>query len=447
QKKEREEREALLLNPPPLHGSAKWAGMNELKPFLRRRESFDDPSSILLGAFAGENDDPSGFVHWDGDGHLLTVAPTRTGKAVTTIIPNLLRYRGSAVVLDPKGELYEKTSAWRAANVGPVWRIAPFDDGRNPATARFPRHGFNPLARVRSQHEARALAELMFPRDPNGQEFFNDDAVGFLTGLILFILQSAPERRRTLGTLRQSTSAPLPQFKKVAARMAKSRVASIREAANNVIGKNPERGLPNLRDTLHSKLALWSDPALIAATDRDDVDFGHLKDRPGTVYITVPFASPSLTPPSSRSCSSPRWTPCMLIRGLRKSRCCLSWMNSCHSARSRNFATRSAPTPPPASAFGFSCKTSPRSNNITQAPHGARFSTHRSSSSSASMIPLLPSWWASIWANRLSLIAPRKAAGMSRPTLTAGLTAQLGSARQAERASSSRAAHCSRRTK
>jgi hypothetical protein len=28
----------------------------------------------------------------------------------------------------------------------------------------------------------------MFPRDPNGQEFFNDDAVSFLTGLILYVL-------------------------------------------------------------------------------------------------------------------------------------------------------------------------------------------------------------------------------------------------------------------
>ncbi|WP_410052328.1 type IV secretory system conjugative DNA transfer family protein [Bradyrhizobium sp. SZCCHNRI1029] len=61
-------------------------------------------------------------MHWDGDGHLLTLAPTRSGKSVTTIIPNLLRYRGSAVFLDPKGDLYEATSAWRPANVGPSAR-------------------------------------------------------------------------------------------------------------------------------------------------------------------------------------------------------------------------------------------------------------------------------------------------------------------------------------
>ncbi|WP_247565243.1 type IV secretory system conjugative DNA transfer family protein [Bradyrhizobium sp. 151] len=63
---------------------------------------------------------------------MLTLAPTR--------------YRGSAVVLDPKGELYDATSAWRAANVGPVYRIAPFDKEGDRKTQGYPRHGFNPLA-------------------------------------------------------------------------------------------------------------------------------------------------------------------------------------------------------------------------------------------------------------------------------------------------------------
>lgn len=289
-KAETEERDRLLQKPPPLHGSAAWADATDLQRFLKGRDAFDNPSSILLGTFLEEGArDPAGFVHWDGDGHLLTLAPTRSGKSVTTIIPNLLRYRGSAVVLDPKGELYEETSAWRAKNVGPVYRIAPFDDGTNPATRRFPRHGFNPLARIRSQHQARGLAQLMFPRDPNGQEFFNDDVVGFLTGVILYILDSAPERRRNLGTVREATAAPLEQFKKIVRHMAESRLQAVREAADNAVGKSGDRGLPNLRDTLHSKLSLWSDPALIAATDRNDVDFASLKDRPATVYITVPF--------------------------------------------------------------------------------------------------------------------------------------------------------------
>lgn len=288
--KEAAEQEKLLSRPPPLHGSAEWATSHDLSRFLKSREGFEDGSSILLGTFVDEGTtDPARYVHWNGDGHLLTLAPTRSGKSVTTIIPNLLRYRGSAVVLDPKGELYEATSAWRAKEVGPVYRIAPFDDGGDPKTKGYPKHGFNPLARLGSQHQARGLAQLMFPRDPNGQEFFNDDAVSFLTAVIQYITDVAPFERCNLGTVREAVSAPMGTFNHLTKQMAVSRIGGVRDAANNAIGKSKDRGLPNLRDTLHSKLSLWSDPALLACTDKDDVDFGSLKDQNATVYITVPF--------------------------------------------------------------------------------------------------------------------------------------------------------------
>jgi type IV secretion system protein VirD4 len=269
-----------------VHGSAAWARPAELAPLLKGREAFDAPSSILLGAYVEDGqEDPTGFVHWDRDGHLLTVAPTRSGKALTAIIPNLLRYRGSCVVLDPKGELYAATSKWRAANVGPVYRIAPFDDG----SARFSRHGFNPLARVRTQADARALAELMFPRDPKAAEFFSEDAVSFMTALILHILISAPTASRHLPAVRQCTALPLADFKQLVGEMAGSAMPSVADAAHNVLSKSDDRGIPNLRDTLNSKLALWSDEALQESLRVNEVDFQRLKDRPATVYIDIPF--------------------------------------------------------------------------------------------------------------------------------------------------------------
>ena len=39
-----------------------------------------------------------------GARHLLIVAPTTAGKGVSAIIPNLLTYEGSVVLIDPKGE-------------------------------------------------------------------------------------------------------------------------------------------------------------------------------------------------------------------------------------------------------------------------------------------------------------------------------------------------------
>jgi type IV secretion system protein VirD4 len=194
----REERERQLVSPPPLHGSARWPTSNDLRALLRGRDAFNDPRSLLLGAFCDEgNTTPAGFVHWNGDGHLLTITPTRSGKGKTTIIPNLLRYKGSCVVLDPKGELYEATSKWRST-LGPVYRIAPLDEGSGK-----PVHRFDPVSRVRREADARAIALQMFPRDPRSPAFFMDDAVGIMTGFIMFVRYKAPPHRRNLATVCQ----------------------------------------------------------------------------------------------------------------------------------------------------------------------------------------------------------------------------------------------------
>lgn len=49
------------------------------------------------------------FLGWGGDGHVLTVAPTRSGKGVGLVVPNLLNYAGSMMVVDPKGENWAVT--------------------------------------------------------------------------------------------------------------------------------------------------------------------------------------------------------------------------------------------------------------------------------------------------------------------------------------------------
>ena len=44
------------------------------------------------------------LLSYDGAVHLLTMAPTRSGKGVGTIIPNLLLLDRSVICIDPKGE-------------------------------------------------------------------------------------------------------------------------------------------------------------------------------------------------------------------------------------------------------------------------------------------------------------------------------------------------------
>lgn len=66
------------------------------------------------------------IIH-QGEGHLITIAPTGSGKGRSVIIPNLLNYQGSCIVIDPKGENYAVTSRYRKSIGQEIIRIDPFD--------------------------------------------------------------------------------------------------------------------------------------------------------------------------------------------------------------------------------------------------------------------------------------------------------------------------------
>jgi len=278
----RQERERQLAAPPPLYGSARWPTSADLQRYLRPKDAFDDPRSLLLGSFNDEGQShPAGYVHWDGDGHLLSIAPTRTGKGKTTIIPNLLRYRGSCVVLDPKGELFKETSKWRST-LGPVYRVAPLDEGSGK-----PVHRFDPVSRVRRESDARAIAQQMFPHDPRASSFFADDAVGIMTGIIMYTRFAAPPHRRTLATVCQLAMLKGERLLERARDMAKFPHSA--DAGNAILEKNTQHGLKVLQDTLSSKLYEWKDADIQRSVSGSDFSFESLKDETATVYVEIPF--------------------------------------------------------------------------------------------------------------------------------------------------------------
>ena len=102
----------------------------------RSRKSLDDSKGARFAAaeeIARLRDERGmGFGHVDGqllqlhtEKHVLIMASTRSGKGVTLIIPHLLRYRGSAFVLDPKGENAKATGRQRAALNQKVYYLDP----------------------------------------------------------------------------------------------------------------------------------------------------------------------------------------------------------------------------------------------------------------------------------------------------------------------------------
>ena len=126
----------IVEAPPPVHGSARWATLSELKRSGHMVPGkvwadFSDRIRFNKVHIAEEDmaiDKQDSYIAWRGEGHLLTCGTTRSGKASAQIVPNLISYCGSVVVNDPKGELWELTAGSRYVNGSKVFKIAPFDD-------------------------------------------------------------------------------------------------------------------------------------------------------------------------------------------------------------------------------------------------------------------------------------------------------------------------------
>jgi type IV secretion system protein VirD4 len=64
-----------------LHGEARWAHIGEV-----RKAKLMEDAGILLGRISGQ------FLRFGGTEHVLLEAPTRAGKGVGVVIPNLLQW-------------------------------------------------------------------------------------------------------------------------------------------------------------------------------------------------------------------------------------------------------------------------------------------------------------------------------------------------------------------
>ena len=121
------------------------------------------PVGRIVGRKAGR------LLRYDGDGHLVTLAPTRSGKGVSAVIPNLLDHPGSVVVTDIKGENYAVTAMRRARDLGQqVHALDPFGAAGGRAC-------YNPLDVIDRQNphapdDAAMIADMLVaPADGGGR--------------------------------------------------------------------------------------------------------------------------------------------------------------------------------------------------------------------------------------------------------------------------------------
>lgn len=260
-------------------GSARWAQKRELQKL----------SAANHGLLIGRDPATSLLLRYDGPAHLLTMAPTRTGKGIGTVIPNLLTADRSIICIDPKGE-NAKVAGTARVRFGPVHVLDPFEvTGQRSAS-------YNPLdlldpENVDIAEDASTLADALVYDEPGtgGEAHWNEEAKALIAALILKIVAAESPGRRHLGTLREYLTLAPERLLALMARMQEMDEANglIARAANRHLGKS-DREAAGVLSAAQRHTHFLDSPRMICVLSRSDFRFKDLKQQNTTVFLVLP---------------------------------------------------------------------------------------------------------------------------------------------------------------
>lgn len=273
-----------------LHGAARWAKRGEA-----RTAGLLGSEGLLLGRGPRTLIDillfrqGKEFIQFDGTEHVLLEAPTRAGKGVGVVIPNLLAWADSVVVLDVKQENWEKSAGWRKSLGHQVLLFDPLDpQGR---TARYnPFSHINRTDPVEVIDELQKIAAMLWPPPSNGESFWMDSARTAFIGVSAYIA-STPELPFTMGEVYRNFSAgdAKERFPKIIKdrRAAGDPLSEACVSALNDWISSSANTFTGIRQSVSAKINLWINPYVDAATSESDFDLREFRSRPISLYLGV----------------------------------------------------------------------------------------------------------------------------------------------------------------
>lgn len=229
----------------------------------------------------------------EGEGHVITIAPTGTGKGRSCIIPALLRHEGPVIVIDPKGENVAVTARRRREMGQQVVVLDPMGITDEPGGS------LNPIDLVdagsaSSVDMAAMFADAMIDgkADPENLYWYQR-ASHLLTGVILHLATRADPGERSFAHARaflaqavrgQQGNAP----SQAAEEMLASPHPEARLAAS-ILQSTAAEGLGSILSMTQDGVDFLRGPMIEAATARTSFDLDAVtRGDPLSIYIVLP---------------------------------------------------------------------------------------------------------------------------------------------------------------
>ena len=172
-----------------LFGDARFSNQQEVRNSILVKPA--SSPRILIGKMGDM------FLGLPGEQFVNLAAPTRSGKGVSTVIPNCLSYPDSMVVKDDKFENFNITSGVRQLYGHEVHLFAPLTEHRE--TSRFNVFGYVRKNEFRVA-DIIMIGEILYPSGRSKDPFWENSARNLFLANALY-LSETPNRPFTLGEM------------------------------------------------------------------------------------------------------------------------------------------------------------------------------------------------------------------------------------------------------
>jgi type IV secretion system protein VirD4 len=237
-------------------------------------------------------------LRYRGPGHCITVASTRSGKGRDILIPALLDWPYSCVVVDPKGELSSIVSN-RRRRFGQVIYLDPYSL-LNRLSMKVKPSRYNPMARLDPQSiefsaQAEKIADGLIWDEGEANRFFTGGARGLCSMVEMGLVAHAEPQERNLMALRSVITGEFQNgvdvFGFAQSILDNSSNTALRQKAARfcVAGAQQSRSLGDVIQTADEETRFLSDMALAESLSASDFSFADLKKRVVTVFVVLPM--------------------------------------------------------------------------------------------------------------------------------------------------------------
>lgn len=215
-----------------------------------------------------------------GNVNTLIVGGSGAGKSSAYIIPNVLKMLGSYIIVDPLGEIYDKTHKYLKDNGYKIKVLNYKNRTLKKSTDKEDEYQYNPIKHIKSDSDIENLANIIVGDD--GDEFWNDASKSLIKAIIYYVIENESKKDlltcfKLLGLPRENLFANFDIFEE----------NTKAYKYYTILRTFPEKTYQSIASTAILKLSFVINGIEEDENDNDELDFEKLREEKIAIFLMM----------------------------------------------------------------------------------------------------------------------------------------------------------------